>query len=79
MNNLEKLTPLLTEVEEIKKLRQLVADFNPADGSLEIIFNLPGNKSVRVPINSKVKMRLFSKEVRNYLAEEQLLRQCKED
>jgi len=79
MNNLEKLTPPLSEVEEIKKLRQLIADFNPGDGSLEVIFNLPGNKSVRVPINSKVKMRLLSKEVRNYLAEEQLLRQCKED
>ncbi|GEO04720.1 hypothetical protein AAE02nite_23840 [Adhaeribacter aerolatus] len=79
MNKFENLTPALTEVEEIRKLRQQLAEFNPAEGSLEVIFKLTDGKNVRVPITSKVKMRLISKEIRNYLAEEQLLRQCQED
>jgi hypothetical protein len=79
MNKQENFDHTAVEVAEIRKLRQQLANFNPADGTLEVLFNMPDGKIVRVPVTSKVKIRLLSKEIRNYLAEEQLMKQCRED
>jgi hypothetical protein len=58
--------------EDIRRLRQMLTAFNPAEGSLEVVFQLPGGEKVHVPIHKPAKVRTISQEVRNYLAEEQL-------
>lgn len=50
----------------------MLTAFNPAEGSLEVVFQLPGGEKVHVPIHKVAKVRAISQEVRNYLAEEQL-------
>ena len=77
MINTEQLDFSLMDVDEIKKMRQELTHFIPAEGNLEVIFHLPGGKSVAVPINKKSKIELISREVRNHLAEEQLQQQEK--
>jgi len=77
MNNTEQMDSSLMDVDEIKKLRQQLTQFIPAEGNLEVIFHLPNGESVQVPISKKSKIELLSKEVRNHLAEEQLIRQGK--
>ena len=77
MINTEQMDFSLMDIDEIKKLRQQLTQFIPAEGSLEVIFHLPNGESVQVPINKKAKIELLSKEVRNHLAEEQLLQQGK--
>ncbi|MDB5263221.1 MAG: hypothetical protein JWQ14_2504 [Adhaeribacter sp.] len=67
------------EVMLIKRLRQQLADFDVTEGNLEVVFKMPDGRTITVPVNSKVKSRIISKEVRNYLAEEQLLKQCQDD
>ena len=79
MNKTENFDLASAEVTEIKKLRQQLAEFNTSEGTLEVVFRMPDGKSVSVPVTSKVKIRLLSKEIRNYLAEVQLLKQCRED
>jgi len=77
MINTEQMDFSLMDVDEIKKLRQQLTQFIPAEGSLEVILHLPNGESVQVPITKKAKIELLSKEVRNHLAEEQLLQQGK--
>ncbi len=79
MNKFESFDLALAEVEEIKKLRQQLAAFNLTEGAIEVVFKMPNGNSVCVPVNSKAKARLISKEIRNYLAEEQLMKQFKEE
>ena len=79
MNKTENFDLSSAEVTEIKKLRQQLVEFNTSEGTLEVVFRMPDGNSVSVPVTSKVKIRLLSKEIRNYLAEEQLLKQCRED
>ena len=77
MCNQNKIDFSLMDVDEIKKMRQQLAPFIPTEGSLEVVFHLPNGESVQVPITRKSKIELLSKEVRNYLAEEQLILQGK--
>ena len=77
MSNQQQLELISLELDEIKKLRQQLSQFNSAEGSLEVVFSLPSGESVRVPVSKKAKIELLSKEVRNYLAEEQLAQQDK--
>jgi len=77
MNNQEQVDFSSMDVDEIKKVRQQLTQFIPADGSLEVVFHLPNGESVQVPITKKSKIELLSKEVRNHLAEEQLIQQGK--
>ena len=77
MSNQQQLELISLEYNEVKKLRQQLSQFVPAEGSLEVVFQLPNGESVRVPITKKAKMEFLSKEVRNYLAEEQLAHQEK--
>jgi hypothetical protein len=79
MNKTENFDLSSAEVTEIKKLRQQLAEFNASEGTLEVVFKRPDGTSVSVLVTSKIKIRLLSKEIRNYLAEEQLLKQCRED
>ncbi len=73
----QEQTPIpFTDIEEIRKIRQQLASFSPAEAMLEVVFHLPTGETVKVPITHKTKVRLLSKEVRNYLAEEQLILQC---
>jgi len=77
MSNQQQLELISLEFNEIKTLRQQLSQFIPAEGSLEVVFYLPNGESVRVPVTKKAKIELLSKEVRNYLAEEQLAQQEK--
>jgi len=77
MINTEQLDFSLMDVDEIKRLRQQLTRFIPAEGNLEVVFNLPNGEIVQVPITKKSKIELLSKEVRNHLAEEQLIQQGK--
>lgn len=76
MKDQEQIPISLTDIEEIRKVRQQLASFNPTEGTLEVLFHLPTGETVKVPIVKKSKVRALSKEVRNYLAEEQLILQC---
>jgi hypothetical protein len=78
MNNLRTEDFTSLEREEIRRLRQLLTAFSPAAGSLEVVFQLPGGEKVHVPINRLAKVRAISQEVRNYLAEEQIGQESKE-
>jgi hypothetical protein len=66
------------ERKEIRQLRQMLTAFIPAEGNLEVVFQLPGGEKVQVPIQKLAKVRAISQEVRNYLAEEQLGQEEKE-
>ena len=76
MKDQEQMPIPFTDIEEIKKIRQQLANFIPAEGIIEVVFHLSTGETVKVPIAQKSKIRLLSKEVRNYLAEEQLMLQC---
>ena len=76
MKNQDQMPVPFTEIEEIRKIRQQLANFSPAEGTIEVVFHLPTGETVKVPIVQKSRVRLLSKEVRNYLAEEQLVLQC---
>jgi hypothetical protein len=78
MNNLRTEDFTSPEREEIRRLRQILTAFIPAAGSLEVVFQLPGGGKVHVPINRLAKVRAISQEVRNYLAEEQIGQDNKE-
>jgi hypothetical protein len=78
MNKLKPVDFPSPEREEIRRLRQMLTAFTPTEGSLEVVFHLPGGEKVPVPIHKLAKIRSISQEVRNYLAEEQLGEEGKE-
>lgn len=76
MKDQEQIITTQTEIESIKKVRLQLNNYLPVEGTLEVIFKLPDGEIINVPVTNRAKIRLLSKEVRNYLAEEQLVKQC---